>query len=402
MRSLLPDFSSIPIRLIGVLGLTQILSWGSTFYLPAVLAAPIARESGWSLSIVVAGLSWGLLVAGFNAPRAGRLIDRYGGRPVLASSSVLLATGLALMGLAPNLTVYFLAWTILGAGMASGLYDAAFSTLGRLFGDGSRTAMTGVTLMGGFASTAAWPVLTWLEAAVGWRDACLVLAGVHLVLGLPLYLLLIPRESQRVTEAELGKPAQTGPPSEALKEARHLFVLVAMLFTLQSSVMSSLSVHLLDALRQLGFAGAVALAVGMMIGPSQVVARLLEFSFWRSLHPTWSARGAVLLCFLGLTLLATANPTLAFVATALYGAGNGLLTIVRGTLPMALFGPEGYGTRMGLLARPVLFAQALAPLIMAILLSELGPKVLLITLTAMTLVSVGVTWRLPLRRTASP
>lgn len=241
VRIPLPTLSPAPVRLISVLGLTQILAWGSTFYLPAVLAASIARESGWSLGSVVAGLSWGLLVAGFSAPRAGRLIDRFGGRPVLATSSLLLAAGLALMGLAPSLLVYFLAWTVLGTAMASGLYDAAFSTLGRLFGDNSRTAMTGVTLMGGFASTVAWPAITGLGAELGWRDTCLVLAGVHLAVGLPLYLLLIPREQQRNSEVEPTKQAEQ--PAEVIKEARYLFLLVAILFTLRSSVMSSLSVQ---------------------------------------------------------------------------------------------------------------------------------------------------------------
>ncbi|MFA7669656.1 MAG: MFS transporter [Burkholderiaceae bacterium] len=328
-----PTVPHAPVRLIGVIGLTQILAWGSTFYLPAVLATPIARDSGWSLSSVVAGLSWGLLVAGFSAPRAGRLIDQFGGRPVLAASSLLLAAGLAMMGLAPNLLIYFLAWTILGTAMASGLYDAAFATLGRLFGEDSRTAMTGVTLMGGFASTLAWPAITGLEAELGWRNTCLVLAGVHLSVGLPLYLLLIPHEQQRKSQVERTEKPDL--PAGSLNEARYLFLLVAVLFTLQSSVMSSLSVHLLDVLGQLGFAASAALAVGMMIGPSQVVARLLKFSLWRTLHPTWSARGAVFLCCLGLVLLIPAEPTLAFVAMALYGAGNGLLTIVRGTLPLA-------------------------------------------------------------------
>nr|MBF0685826.1 MFS transporter [Pseudomonas sp.] len=380
MRISSTSLQNAPVLLISVIGLTQILAWGSTFYLPAVLATPIALDSGWPLGGVVAGLSWGLLVAGFNAPRAGRLIDRFGGRPVLATSSLLLAAGLAVMGMAPNLLVYFLAWTILGAGMASGLYDAAFSTLGRLFGEDSRTAMTGVTLMGGFASTVAWPALTGLEAELGWRNTCLVMAGVHLSVGLPLYLLFIPREQQRGQVEPTKKSEQ---PADALNEARYLFLLVAVLFTLQSSVMSSLSVHLLDALRQLGFAASVALTVGMIIGPSQVVARLLEFSLWRTLHPTWSARGAVFLCFLGLALLIPAQPALAFFAMALYGAGNGLLTIVRGTLPMALFGPQGYGARMGLLARPMLFAQATAPLLMAIVLSDLGPTMLISALTGL-------------------
>lgn len=390
-----PTVTRAPVRLIGVIGLTQILAWGSTFYLPAVLATPIARDSGWPVGNVVAGLSWGLLVAGFSAPRAGRLIDRFGGRPVLAASSLLLAAGLALLGLAPNLAIYFLAWTVLGTGMACGLYDAAFSTLGRLFGENARTAITGVTLVGGFASTLAWPAITGLEAQLGWRHTCLALAGVQLALALPLYVLFIPRERQRHGQAAPAK--KSGQPVGALHEARHLFLLVAVLFTLQSSIMSSLSVHLLDALRQLGFAASAALAVGMTIGPSQVVARLLEFSLWRTLHPTWSARGAVLLCFLGLALLIPADPVLAFAAAALYGAGNGLLTIVRGTLPLALFGPQGYGARMGLLARPMLFAQAIAPLAMAMVLGELGPTTLLATLTGLAFVALVATWRLPVR-----
>jgi predicted MFS family arabinose efflux permease len=381
-----------------VIGLTQILAWGSTFYLPAVLATPIAHDSGWPLGGVVAGLSWGLLVAGFSAPRAGRLIDRFGGRPVLAASSLLLAAGLAMIGRAPNLSVYFLAWTILGMGMASGLYDAAFSTLGRLFGENARTAITGVTLMGGFASTLAWPAITGLEVALGWRDTCLVMAGAHILIGLPLYLLFLPREQQRHHQAgPAGSPE--GPAGS--DHARYLFLLVAILFTLQSAMMASLSVHLLDALRQLGFAASAALAVGMTIGPSQVVARLLEFSLWRTLHPTWSARGAVLLCFLGLVLLLPADPALAFAAAALYGAGNGLLTIVRGTLPLALFGSQGYGARMGLLARPMLFCQAMAPLAMAMVLSELGPRMLLGTLTSLAFAALVVTWRLPVRRAGS-
>lgn len=390
---IIAKLSNTPFRLICVLGFTQILAWGSTFYLPAVLAAPIAQDSGWSLSSVVLGLSWGFLVAGVSAPLAGRLIDRYGGRPVLACSSLLLTTGLSLMGLAPNLSMYFFAWTVLGIAMAGGLYDAAFSTLGRLFGGNARTAMTGVTLLGGFASTVAWPAITMLEVELGWRATCLVLAGVHLTIGLPLYLLLIPREEQRNSQA---MPTQeTEQSTLMLPRARALFLLVAVLFTLQSSVMSTVSVLLLDTLAQLGFAAAVALAIGMMIGPSQVAARLLELFLWRTLHPTWSARGAVFLCFLGITLLIPAHPVLAFVAMALYGAGNGLLTIVRGTLPLALFGSEGYGGRMGLLARPMLIAQATTPLGMAMVLSERGPSALLATLAALAFMAMVVTWFLP-------
>lgn len=396
MRIPLSPFTHPRIRLIGVMGLAQILAWGSTFYLPAVLATPIASDTGWPVGSVVAGLSWGMLVAGFSAPLAGRLIDQFGGRPVLATSSLLLAAGLATMGMAPSLLIYFLAWTVLGAAMACGLYDAAFSTLGRLFGQDSRRAMTGVTLMGGFASTVAWPAIAGLEAEFGWRITCLVLAAVHLSVGLPIYSLLIPHVRGDDSAAE---PAETlEQPKAVHSDGKRLFLLVALLFTLQSAVMSSVAVHLLDTLAQLGFAVSVALAVGMTIGPSQVVGRLLEISFMQGLHPTWSARGAMCLFFLGVILLIPAEPALAFVAAALYGAGNGLVTIVRGTLPLVLFGSQGYGARLGLLARPMLFAQAIAPLAMAWVLGEFGPTTLLFTLATLAFLGLATTWGVPTQR----
>lgn len=160
------------VKLVWALGIAQILAWSTTYYLLAVLATPISKDMGWSLTSVVAGLSWGLLVAGICSPLAGRQIDRHGGRPVLASSSLLMALGLVLMGVAGNLLVYYLAWTCIGAAMAAGLYDAAFSTLGRLLGDGARTSMTGLTLLGGFASTLGWPLIAGLEHELGWRYSC--------------------------------------------------------------------------------------------------------------------------------------------------------------------------------------------------------------------------------------
>ena len=375
-----------------IMGITQILGWATSLYLPAVLAGPISHDTGWPLGGVVAGLSGALLIAGFSAPKAGRWIDEYGGRPILAGGSLCFATGLALLGVAPNLYVYYLGWVVLGIAMALGLYDAAFATLGRLYGLGARTAMSGLTLIGGFASTVGWPAMAALEDALGWRGTCLILAATHLVIALPLHLLCLPKETRRKST---GSRTKDGKDAKGSTTATRLFILVAAIFTTQLFVMSALSVHVLDILARLGLTAAVALAVGMVIGPAQVLGRLIEMSFFRSIHPTWSTRGALLLFLIGVALFVPAASNWAFLAAALYGAGNGILTIVRGTLPLRLFGAEGYGARLGMLARPILIAQAAAPLIAALMLDAVGARVTLGLLCVLLLLAFAASLRLP-------
>lgn len=380
-------------KLVWAMGITQILAWGSTYYLPAVLAAPIAQDTGWSITSVVGGLSWGMVVAGATSPAVGRYIDRHGGRVVMAISSLLLAIGLASMGLAESLETYYFAWSVIGIAMAGGLYDAAFSTLGRLLGDGARTSITGLTLLGGFASTVGWPAIAGMEEWLGWRGTCLSLAAVHLLVGLPVHALMIPGSSKQPLRPVIIGDAD--PTLRSTRQSRVLFLFIGMMLTILALVVSGISVHLLDALKQLGIATAIALAIGMVIGPAQVAARIAEFSIGRNLHPTWSARVGVLLCLLGLGLLISGKPWLAFISIALYGAGNGILTIVRGTLPLALFGAEGYGSRMGLLARPVLAAQACGPILAASVLETFGPELLLSMLCCLLLICVAINFRLP-------
>ena len=196
-------------RVVAALGIVQILAWGSSYYLLAVLAGPIARDTGWPYAWVIGGVSLGLLVAGLAAVRVGRTIDSRGGRPVLAAAALLLAGGLALLAAAPGIPLYLAAWLVLGLGMGAGLYDAAFSTLGRLYGAQARGAITALTLWGGFASTVCWPLSAFLVESVGWRGACLAYAGLHLVLTLPLCLFALPREAPRPASAPA---ADTGPP----------------------------------------------------------------------------------------------------------------------------------------------------------------------------------------------
>jgi MFS family permease len=355
---------------ISVLGVTQIFAWGSSYYLPAVLAKPIAADTGWSLSWVVGGLSLGLLIAGLVSPWVGRAIARRGGRPVLAGSAVLLAAGLSALALAHSLPAFLFAWALVGLGMGAGLYDPAFATLGRLYGRGGRSAITTLTLFGGFASTVCWPLSAFLDAHLGWRGACLVFAGFQIAVALPAYLLALPRDSPR------PEPLPVSPSSEAHAPASRglrgrTFLLVASTITLSSVISTTLSVHLLTVLQAKGLTLAAAVGFGALIGPSQVAARTVEMVVARYHHPIWTKVASTSLVATGLAALWLVAPIIPL-ALALYGAGIGLESIARGTLPLAIFGPERYPVTMGRIAMPSLIAQAAAPSIGAALIEAGG------------------------------
>ncbi|MCP8938152.1 MFS transporter [Alsobacter sp. SYSU M60028] len=381
-----------------VLGLTQVLAFGSTYYLTGPLGGRIAADTGWSLGWVMSGSSLGLLGAGLVAPRIGRIIDRRGGRPVLMASSVLFAAGLVALSLAPTLPLWLAAWLLIGTGMGSGLYDAAFSTLGRLYGRDARSGITTVTVFGGFASTVCWPLSAWLGAELGWRGACAVYAVLHLVVALPLYAWLVPalpaRPAATPGVAAGEAPAATAP-SQAPRDHLTVFLCLAALLTVFAVVPTALLVHLINLLQGRGMSLDQAVALGALFGPAQVGARLVEGGLARHYHPIWTMTTAVALAALGLLLLAAATP-LAALALALFGAGNGVYSIARGTLPLSLFGPGQYARLMGRLAMPALLAQAAAPALSALAMERFGGDVLLWALVAAAFASlalVGVLWR---------
>jgi MFS family permease len=364
--------SRAPSRLaiIPVLGVTQIFAWGSSYYLPAVLAKPIAADTGWSLSWVVGGVSLGLLIAGVVSPWVGRAIARRGGRPVLAVSAGLLAAGLLALALAHSLPAYLLAWLLIGLGMGAGLYDPAFATLGRLYGHGGRSAITTLTLFGGFASTICWPLSALLDAHLGWRGACLVYAGFQLAVALPAYLFVLPRERQRPASRPASPISPAPAPAQPDFPEGALFLLLAATITLSSVISTTLSVHLLTVLQAKGLTLAAAVGLGALVGPSQVAARTVEIVIAHRHHPIWTLIASALLVAAGLAALWIGAPIIPL-ALALYGAGIGLGSIARGTLPLAIFGPERYPVVMGRIAMPSLIAQAAAPSIGAALL-EVG------------------------------
>lgn len=379
------------LAVISALGVVQILAWGSSFYLPAVRGAPIADATGWPLTWVVGGLALGLLVAAVASPHVGTAIQRHGGRPVLALAALLLAAGLATLGLAPILPVYLAGWLLLGLGMGCGLYDPAFATLGRLYGATARPAITTLTLWGGFASTVCWPLSAFLVEHIGWRGGCLAYAGLHLVVTLPLVLVMIP-PAPALTATPEDRPADAGPLSSRERRAILLF---GGVLVLGGAIMALVSVHLLALLQARGVALASAVSYGALIGPAQVGARIVEMSFKGRHHPLWTLTAALGLVALGLVLLAWGLPGFG-VWLVLYGGGNGIYSIARGTVPLALFGPERYPVLVGRLARPGLVAQALAPPVGAFLLTRAGPDALWWVLLALSLANfglVGALWR---------
>jgi MFS family permease len=377
---------------ITALGLTQILAWGSSYYLPAVLAKPIAADTGWPLSLVIGGLSLGLLAGGLVSPAVGRAIDRTGGRPVLAASSVLIAAGQALLAISHSLPVYFAAWLLLGLGMGAGLYDAAFATLGRIYGREARSAITTLTLWGGFASTVCWPLSAFLVGELGWRGACLVYAGIQLLFSLPVHLLLMPKTPPQAPALHSGATGD-GTGRLSASEMRAFLVLAAMV-TIGGAIGALFSTHLLLILQGRGLELGAAVALGGLVGPSQVGARVVEAAFGKRYHPIWTATAAVVLVAVGLGFLLFGFPIVA-VALILYGGGNGIWSIGRGSLPLALFGPSRYPVLMGRLAMPGLLAQAIAPSLGGFLMERGGPDAataLLAGLAAVNVVLVVVLW----------
>ncbi len=370
--------------IVSALGVAQILAWGSSYYLPAVLAQPIAADTGWPLTWVVGGLSLGLLVSGLAAPLVGRLIHRHGGRPVLAASAVLLAAGQLGLAAAQDLMLFLGAWLLIGLGMSAGLYDAAFSTLGRIYGQRARQHITTLTLFGGFASTVCWPLSAFLVAELGWRGACVAYAAIHLILTLSIYMLALPKQPPALDDLQ---PAADQP--HVVVRARTVFLAMAATITLSAMISTVVSVHLLTILQARDIALAAAVALGALVGPSQVGARFIEMLIARYHHPIWTKVASVLLVALGLGLLWSHAPVVTL-ALVFYGAGIGLESIARATVPLSIFGARDYAPVMGKLAMPSLIAQASAPSIGALLIQISGIDMALTVVAAAAVVNVAL------------
>ena len=360
----LPDIIAGPWRAVLVLGVTEILAWGAIFYPPVLTVPLIAHERGWSMAFAMGGFSLALLTAGLVSPRVGSMIDRHGGHRIMPLGSLLAALGLALIVYADHPAAYLAVWLLLGVAIAATLYDPAFATLGRIFGAAARRPITALTLAGGFASTVSWPATHFLIEAVGWRGTYLVYAALLALVAAPLHAFALPRTRAKPA-ARPGQEVQAR--SVVLPPTGWPFLLVAAAFAAYAFVPSGLSAHLLAIFGRAGMDAATVVAIGALFGPAQVAARICELLFARSIHPLLIARFAVAMLLAAFALIALFGLTVAAAASfaVMFGMANGLLTIARGAVPLALFGAAGYGHIVGRIGGPYLAMQAIAPFVLA-------------------------------------
>jgi MFS family permease len=302
---------------VAALGTAQTLAWGSTYYLPAVLAGPMAREFGVSPAWIFGAFSAALIVSALLGPAAGRAIDARGGRGVLALSNLVFAVGLVVMGTAGDVWLLAAGWLVLGVGMAMGLYDAAFAALAYLYGRDARGPITGITLIAGFASTVGWPLSALFEAEFGWRGACLIWAALQLCLGLPINRFLIPGTLPRPPPG--GDKGQAETPAAADTAPRHAMVLLAFVFSAAWFVTGAMAAHLPRLLEAAGATPTAAVAAAALVGPAQVAARVAEFGFLRRAHPLISARLACIAHPVGAAALLLIGAPAAAAFTLLHG-----------------------------------------------------------------------------------
>jgi MFS family permease len=356
---------------IAALGVAQIVSWGSLYYAFSFLITPLMEASGGDKPTVFAAFSLGLLVSGLLSAPVGVLIDRRGGRGVMTAGSLAGAVLLAALSRVESVAALYAVWAGLGAVMAATLYDPAFAVITRLFAANYRRAITALTLFGGFASTVFWPLTQFLIAAVGWRQALLVLAALNLAVCVPVHWWVVPSRS---ASARTRPVVSVGPGAFRTALRMPVFYLLTLAFTGNAPVSPAMQVHLMSMLQAKQLSAASAALVGAMIGPMQVTGRVLEFAFGSRLSA--STVGILAMAFLPIALwvlsIAGVQWPLLVAFAVIYGIGNGAMTIVRGAIPAELFGRDAYGAINGAMAAPVTVAKAAGPLIAALLFVALG------------------------------
>jgi hypothetical protein len=359
------------------LGFTQIIAWGTTLYALGVLGKPIAADTGWSQSLVFSGLTIALLVSSGSSTWVGRLIDGRGCRQVMSVGSILAAIGLVALSQVTHPYAYLTAWAFLGLAMRMTLYDAAFAALVQVTPTRGRRAISYLTLFGGLASTVFWPIGFEFNANYGWRTTLIVFAAINLCVCLPLHLLGLAR---REVAIELSDATTSGaseiladPPLEGAARTIGM-VLFGLIGAASAAVMGALAVHLVPILESTGLTTATAVFLASLKGFAQVAGRIWDLTLARKWHPINVGRFSIAflpLSFLVLMLGGTSFLT-AFAFTLLFGIANGLVTIVRGAVPLALFGAKGYGEVLGILATPYLLLAALAPAAFALIVERYG------------------------------
>jgi len=372
--------------LVGALGIAQVASWGSLFYAIGVLGAPMRAELGVSELFLFTAFTAGLLISGALSPTMGRAIDRRGGRIVMAAGSVGAALSLAILAAAPNATVMVIGWLMAGAAMALTLYDPAFATLSQHTGTDYRRAVTALTLYGGFASTVFWPLSQVLLDAWGWRATFASYAALQIVLCLPIHAFIVPKYAPRAS-SDGTAPRER---SSAFGDSRRLFLGAA--FAAVSFIVGVVAVHMVALLTAAGLTQAQAVIIGVLMGPMQVAGRIVEITLLRRTRSTivGALSFAMIAASTAIAAIVDGRFAVAVVFVMLYGFGNGIFTVVRGSVPAEIWGKAGLGELLGALAGPSLVARALAPAAYSLLLTfGLTRDAALYSLTALTLAALA-------------
>ena len=357
------------------LGITQITAWGTSYYCLGVLAGPISQDTGWSRGFVFLGFTVALLVMGLVSSAVGRAIDRHGGRAVMTLGTVLVSSGLFILAHVHSKPAYLAVWAFLGLGMRLCLYDAAFAALVQVAPSRGRMAISYLTLFGAFASSVFWVVGHALNEQVGWRQTLVLFALINLVVCLPLHWLgLARREGAEAAAPTVAAAANVdGPPLEG--RARSIaIVLFALIMSLNGFVFGVISVQLVPLLEAAGLATAAAVWVASMKGVAQFAGRVVEIVFARNLRAITVGRIAVGVLPPSLLLLLAGTGSLPLIVafTLVMGASQGVITIVRGAVPLVLFGTRGYGAVLGVIATPVLVVNAASPTVFAWIVDRWG------------------------------
>lgn len=393
-------------RIVAALSVSQLVGWGVTFYTVGVFGDRIVADTGWSRGLVHAGFSLALLVMGFVSPAIGRAIDRAGGRKVMAAGSIAGAVGLVALATAHHLAHWFAAWVVLGVAMRMSLYDACFAALVRIDPVAARRAITTVTLSGGLASTVFWFVGEALAQHLGWRGATLVFAGFAL-LTLPLHLAIPTVADPLADPAARPRPAASALPpplAETPADRRSAAILFGVVAVSTSVLASALAAHLIPLLVALGLALPAAVAVSSLRGVGQSAARFIEFASGSRLHPLdlTTVACALLPITLALAPFAGASHVAALAFSIGGGAGNGLVTIARGAVPLVLFDPRAYGAVTGRIGAPAFWFSALAPFAVALVLDHGGVGAALLALAVPAVAAAAAAVRLRRRFRPAP
>jgi hypothetical protein len=356
-------------RAVPILGLIQILGWGSTYYAPALAAPLIAADRGWSLTFAVSGVTIGLVVAGLCSPVSTRLVQRFGGHIAIAVGALITAIGLAALAFADNEVTYVGVWIWLGIGMSLVLSDPSYVALAKIFGGRARKPMVLISMMAGLAGSISWLSTYLLMQQGSWRTPFLLYAAVFGLLAAPLVALMLPRpDGPQQKKAEPSLPEHT----EGWAPRGAPLWLQFVGFAAYAFTISATLTHFIPMTERSGIDPGMAVAVAMLLGPMQLAVRLFELLFGQRFHPLFITRFAVMTFLVGFAIVLAAgfsvSTTILFVV--LMGAANGVMTIARGVLPLALFGHEGYPHAAGYLAFANLGAQAAGPLVLAVIIER--------------------------------